>query len=244
MARHWYRNDDLNINKLFDDKDLIPIGFSRSSYSNYQSTLQSGENNPNWGKPKSEETKRKISDGNKGKIVSEETRLKQSISAKNRDWSNFHPNHKGKNNPNYGKKRKMSESTKKQFLQKRYNTMKQNNSFNISKPEEDYYEYLLTIYDKEDIIRQYRDDRYPFDCDFYIKLEDKFIECHFSWIHGFKPYNPDDECCQELLTKWESKTNGNDYYSQAIYVWTDLDVRKVDIANKNNLNIEFIYSIN
>ena len=84
MARHWYRNDDLNINKLFDDKDLIPIGFSRSSYSNYQSTLQSGENNPNWGKPKSEETKRKISDSNKGKIVSEETRLKQSISAKNK----------------------------------------------------------------------------------------------------------------------------------------------------------------
>lgn len=167
-----------------------------------------------------------------------------SISAKNRDWSNFHPNNKGKNNPNFGNRRTMSEDAKKEFLRKRYNTMKKNNSFIVSKPEEDYYKYLLSVYDEDDIIRQYSDERYPFNCDFYIKSEDKFIECHFSWVHGFKPYNSNDEDCQELLNKWKSRTNGNDYYSQAIYVWTDLDVRKVDIANKNNLNIEFIYSIN
>jgi hypothetical protein len=61
-----------------------------------------GKNNPNYGKPRSEETKRKISEGNKN--PSEEKRKKMSVALK------------GKNNPMYNKthseetKRKMSEA--------------------------------------------------------------------------------------------------------------------------------------
>lgn len=63
-----------------------------------------GENNPNYGKPCSEQTKKKISKANKGKRRTEEVRKKLSET------------HSGENNPNYGKhhteeaKRKMSEN--------------------------------------------------------------------------------------------------------------------------------------
>lgn len=240
MSKHWYRNDELNRNKLLSDDDIIPAGYSREAYSAFQSKLQSGSNNPNWGKPRTEETKRKISQSNLGKEFSKEWREKLSIAAK-RKRPNFHPNRKGKNNPRYGVRYKMSEDKKLIFLSKRHETMRKNNSFNKSKAEEDYYDYLLSLYDKDDIIRQYKSKEYPFACDFYIKSENKYIECNFNWTHGPHPFTNSSEDI-ELLEKWKSKTNGKDYYSNAIYVWTDLDVRKRQIASQNNLNIEFIYN--
>ena len=39
-----------------------------------------------------------------------------------------------------------------------------------------------------DVITQYKDDRYPFACDFYIPSLDLFIECNYHWTHGGKPY--------------------------------------------------------
>ena len=60
--------------------------------------------------------------------------------------------------------------------EKEYQTKKEHGTFNTSKPEENYYEYLKTIYDETDVIRQYKDKRYPFCCDFYIKSKDLFIE--------------------------------------------------------------------
>lgn len=242
MSKHWYRNDTLNSNKLFSDEDVIPEGYSRNAYSRFQSVRLSGSNYPNWNKHRSEATKQKISQGNKGRIFSTETKQKMSVAAKHRDWSGVHPNHKGSNNPRYGTRYTMSENKKKQFLSKRYNTMKKNNSFNKSVAEEQYYEYLLSIYSKDDIIRQYKSIKYPFVCDFYIKSEDKYIECNFNWTHGPHPYDENNNEDIQLLEKWKSKSTGKDYYSQAIYVWTDLDVRKRQIASQNKLNIEFIYN--
>jgi len=50
--------------------------------------------------------------------------------------------------------------------------------------EDNYYDELIAIYGANDIIRGYRDIRYSnngykFQCDFYIKSEDLFIECNF-----------------------------------------------------------------
>jgi group I intron endonuclease len=56
------------------------------------SIAQSGENNPNFGKPRSEETKKKISDANKGRIVPDDERAK-ALAATPR----------GENHPNFGK---------------------------------------------------------------------------------------------------------------------------------------------
>ena len=126
-------------------------------------------------------------------------------------------------------------------LSNSYKTKKKNNSFNKSQPEEDYYQYLLTQYEKEDIIRQYKSEEYPFNCDFYIVSENKYIECNYSWTHGDHMFDSNNKEDLELLDLWKSKSNGKDYYSNAIKTWTIRDIEKVKIAKENNLNIEFIY---
>lgn len=126
--------------------------------------------------------------------------------------------------------------------QKEYETKRRNNSFSTSKPEDLYYEYLLSIYEEDDIIRQYRSDKYPFSCDFYIISEDLYIECNYSWTHGPHPFDKDNKEDQQLLEKWKIKSGNSDYYKQAIYTWTDLDIRKQKIAKDNNLNYITLYN--
>lgn len=91
-------------------------------------------------------------------------------------------------------------SRDKESLQKEYITKKSHNSFNKSKKEEQFFEYLKLLYNVDDIERQYSiDPRYPFNCDFYIKSEDLFIECNYHWTHGGKPFDKDDINCQQQL---------------------------------------------
>lgn len=128
--------------------------------------------------------------------------------------------------------------------EKQYKTMKKNNSFNTSKPEEEFYEYLVDLFGEFDVIRQYKDDRYPYSCDFYIKSKDLFIELNGNWTHGFHPFDENNSEDLALLEQWKSKTNGEDYYSNAIYTWTELDKNKQAIAKNNNLNYLIIYDYN
>ena len=117
-----------------------------------------------------------------------------------------------------------------------YNTKKKNNSFNKSKSEKKVFEILSKIYYK--IKRQYKDTRYPFACDFYIPEKDLFLECNFHWTHGKEPFDKNNKEHIKLLKLWESKDTK--YYNRAIKTWTDLDVRKRKIADKNDINfIEF-----
>ena len=105
------------------------------------------------------------------------------------------------------------------------------------------YQYLLTLFDKNDIYRQYRDIRYKnpithrrFLTDFYIKSIDLFIEIQGFYSHGnhaFDPNNIDD--INELNTLI-NKTNKNDLFQQKINVWTKSDPLKRQIAKDNNLN--------
>ena len=122
----------------------------------------------NSGRCVSEETRRKISEAEKGKkrnFKSQETYLKSCS-------TRWYKGQKAHNKGIYGVVKQSQET-----IIKRFDTMKKNNSFNKSKEEEKYYSYLLHLYSPEDIVRQYYDkDRYPFHCDFYIKSEDLFIE--------------------------------------------------------------------
>lgn len=61
---------------------------------------------------------------------------------------------------------------------------KKNGTVNSSKPEEKSYELLCSHFSKEDVVRQYHSDVYPFNCDFYIKSIDTYIECNYNWTHG------------------------------------------------------------
>ena len=123
------------------------------------------------------------------------------------------------------------------MVNKNYNTRKGNNSFNISKQEDELYNLLLTEF--TDVIRQYKDNRYPYSCDFYIPCLDLFIEFNGNWTHGPKPFDETDNDCISILNEWKSKSDSK-YYQNAIHNWTILDVNKRKIAKENNLNyLEF-----
>lgn len=124
---------------------------------------------------------------------------------------------------------------------KKYLTHKLNKSFNTSKDEEDLYKSLLEEYKSKTILRQYKDDRYPYYCDFYVVEDDLFIELNAHWTHGGMPYDPEDETCKNQLLLWEEKAKSSKFYLQAIDTWTVRDVNKLTTARKNNLNYKVIY---
>lgn len=121
---------------------------------------------------------------------------------------------------------------------KKHATHVKHNSFNISETENKTYLILKEKY--SDVIRQYSSNLYPFNCDFYIPSLDLYIECNYHWTHGNKLYEGTykDNIKLEL---WKSKNTK--YYNNAIYTWTDLDIRKYNIAKENNLNYKIFYNI-
>lgn len=131
--------------------------------------------------------------------------------------------------------------------EKEYRTKKKNNSFPTSKPEKRILCYLIEIFGSADILTQYKSERYPFKCDFYIKSKDLFIEYQGSWTHGDHPFNPNNKQDLKTLSILKEKSNKNlikngstGYYDNAIYVWTELDPKKRKFAKQHNLNwIEF-----
>ncbi len=129
----------------------------------------------------------------------------------------------------------------KEIVNKINNTKAKNGTFNTSKPEEEYYAYLISKYGKDDVIRQYKDERYPFRCDFYIKSTDTFIELQLFWSHGGKPFEGTKEDI-EKLNRWKERAKTSKLYKDNINVWTVSDVVKRETAKKNNLNyIEYFH---
>ena len=80
--------------------------------------------------------------------------------------------------------------------------------------------------------RQYRTKEYPFACDYYIPSINVYIELQGSWTHGGKPYENTSED-NALVQTWRDKHTK--YYDNAIETWTVRDVKKRNIAKKNNL---------
>lgn len=139
--------------------------------------------------------------------------------------------------------------------QKRYESMLKSGNFNgnskiiIDGKEYKCSSYELNFYNKYlskyDVKFQYKSEKYPWKCDFYIPEFDLYIEINGNWTHGPKPFNENDKECIELLNKLKSKPlsyiNNKDkskltYNGIAIKCWTDIDIRKRNHAIKNNLN--------
>ena len=126
-------------------------------------------------------------------------------------------------------------SKNKEIINKIYTTRKENHTLNTSKYEEKIKNILFTRFPH--IKYQYKSEKYPFNCDFYIPELDLYIEYQGHWSHGKHPFNSSKEDLL-LLSIWESKNTK--YYQNAIKTWTIRDPLKRKIANKNKLNwLEF-----
>lgn len=97
-------------------------------------------------------------------------------------------------------------------------------------------EYLETALIEKGIsfVREHKDSRYPFHCDFYLPITDTYVEIHGHWTHGKHFYNAESISDINILEKWKSKDS--DYYKAAIYTWTILDPLKLLTAQQNKLN--------
>ena len=128
----------------------------------------------------------------------------------------------------------------KEIYIKKYNTMKKNNSFNTSKDEKYILNKLKIKFNT--ILTEYKSEKYPFRCDFYIPEIDTYIEYNGHWTHGFEPYIGTKEQ-KEKIKLWNKKSKSKNYlgkykneYINAINVWTNKDVLKRKTAKLNNLN--------
>ena len=113
-----------------------------------------------------------------------------------------------------------------------YNSMIKNGSFHNSKPESIILNFLRENY--PDVINQYKDERYPFKCDYYIPSKDLFIEYNGYWTHGghfFDETNPEDV---NQLKMWENSDKKQ--YKNARQTWTVRDINKLKKAKENKLN--------
>ncbi len=185
---------------------------------------------------------KKIGESNKGRQVSQETRLKISTSQKGVKRKPTKTSFKRGNIPrNKGKKgvQHWVEGQKERY----YETLRKHNYYSgMSKAEQNYLQELLKKYDKDDIIYQYHlDTRYPFNCDFYIKSKDLFIEINKWRHHGPHPFNPSNLEDIELLNQWKEKAKVSKQYQAAIITRTQRDVKKIKCAKDNNLNYILIY---
>lgn len=134
--------------------------------------------------------------------------------------------------------------TVEQRLPKVWQTMKDKGSYRTSVPEENLYRELCSLYKKEDIERQYKEERYPWHCDFYIKSLDRFIELNYFWTHGKHPFDASNLQDVEELNAWKEAANSSAFWNNAVKVWSVSDVSKLNCIKENHLNADILYPIN
>ena len=128
-----------------------------------------------------------------------------------------------------------------EVIQKAIDTKKKRHTLNTSKVEQLFREYLDNNFTK-DFEYNYKSELYPFNCDFYIKSLDLYIEIQGSWTHGDHPFDENNQEDIDKLNLWKFKNT--QYYQNAINTWTIRDVNKRNIAKQNNLNYLEIFSAN
>lgn len=129
----------------------------------------------------------------------------------------------------------------KNITTKQFETRRKNGTFNTSASEEEGLSLLKQKFGEDDIITQYKSKLYPWHCDYYVKSLDLYIELNEHWSHGGHPYDSNSKEDQLLVETWKSKNTK--YYNNCIYVWTDLDVRKMQTAIDNKLHYIVFWKI-
>ena len=118
-------------------------------------------------------------------------------------------------------------------------TKKKNGSLNTSKCEDKAYELLRNVFPM--LIRQYRSEVYPFNCDFYDPITEMYIEYNGCWTHNDHPFDETNEDDLKIVNKWKSKNTK--FYDNAVKTWTVRDINKRNVAKSNNLNYVELWNL-
>ena len=134
---------------------------------------------------------------------------------------------------NYGKSNKSRQYLgSEEFKAKRRRTLHEHGTYGKSQSEDRCYDLLQSIF--PNAVHHYTSNVYPFECDMYVSELDLYVECNFFWTHGghfFDSNNPEDI---KILEEWKAKHTK--FFDIAIHVWTESDLKKLEIAHKNTLN--------
>lgn len=111
---------------------------------------------------------------------------------------------------------------------------------------EQYFEDLLKEHDIE-FIAQYKDEKYPYYCDFYLPEYDCYIELNIFWSHHQGWFNLKDENCKKALKHLQDKINSTSgetskFYKRSLETWTEVDLEKREVARKNDLNYKVFWT--
>lgn len=127
-------------------------------------------------------------------------------------------------------------------------TKKIRHTFNSSKQEDRLYGILCQLYGKDNIIREYKDERYKnpdnglfYCCDFYVQSLDLFIELQGHYTHGTHPFNENN--AQDVEMVKVLKESSKPTAQKTIDVWCNADVKKRKVALNNNLKYLEIFGV-
>lgn len=134
------------------------------------------------------------------------------------------------------KQKAIKNAQTKEAWQKRYKTLRGNG--NSSSLEDLLYEELKNK--GINFIPQYKDKRYPFNCDFYLPDTDCFVEINDFWMHGEHWFNSNNLEDVKIVELWKSRNTQQ--YNYAIKAWTVYDINKKMYAEKNNLNYVVLWN--
>lgn len=138
------------------------------------------------------------------------------------------------------KYKELRKNNEKIWTERAINSAIKNGTRYSSVPEKKMYELLCVIFGADDIIRQYKSDKYPFLCDFYLKEEDIYIEYNGTYFHGNCLYNEARDR-DKFLKYIEKCTEEHPSYKRIFDVWVNGDVKKYNTAKDNKLNFIFFY---
>ena len=128
-------------------------------------------------------------------------------------------------------------------IEKNIHTKRKNGTFNTSSQEIIAHELICQKFTKNDVIWQYKSEKYPFLCDFYVKSLDLYIECNFSWTHGGMFFDENNENCIQKLNDWKEKAKTSRFYENALKTWTIRDIKKLKTAQENKLNYKVFWTL-
>ena len=116
-----------------------------------------------------------------------------------------------------------------------------NRTWNSSSEEEVLYNELIKIF--KDVKRQYKSEKYPFNCDFYIPSIDTYIEYNGFFTHGGHPFNKNNQDDIERAKVLLEKGKEHPLYNSAHEIWTQSDPLKVETARKNKIKLLVFYNM-